>query len=348
MFRGFVPAKETAMTKRICLLLGGMAIVALLLGGCAKPKDKELGKDELVRVNKVSITLEEYRRMIDRLSIEAKMKVLEKGGKDYLENYVVTREVLYQEARKKGLDKDKEMIAKVEDFKRAMLIDALLAGALRGKDEVTDAEVQEYYKANPAKFTEPNEVRIRHLFVKDESVLKEALTLLAKGEPLSNLAGRFNEDKTRDDGGSLGWIKRGMLAPPFAAFEEAAFSLKKKGDRSDVVKTVAGYHVIQLDEARGTALRPFDQVKEQIRFYLKGKKKQEAYLLYVKETKARTRVTINEMLWAEEEKRESKAAEGKDVEPIRKPREKGSGGRPKAAAPEETGSKKPEPKDGNK
>jgi peptidyl-prolyl cis-trans isomerase C len=325
-----------------------VAVVALLLGGCGKSKDKELGKDELARVNKVSITLEEYRRIIDRLSIEAKMKLLEKGGKDYLENYVVTREVLYQEARKKGLDRDKEMMAKVEDFKRAMLIDALLAGVLQGKDDVADGEVEGYYKANPSKFTEPSEVRIRHLFVKDESTLKEALASLGKGEPLDKLAGRLNEDKTRDDGGSLGWIKRGMLAPPFAAFEEAAFSLRKKGDRSDVVKTAAGYHVIQLDEARGTALRPFDQVKDQIRFYLKGKKKQEAYLQYVKDVKARARVAINEKLWAEEEKKENKAAEGKDVEPMRKPREKVPDGTPKAAAPKEAGSEEPKPKDGRK
>jgi peptidyl-prolyl cis-trans isomerase C len=278
--------------------------------GCEKKGEKGLGGKELVRINNVSISLEEFRQMSEKQPLEGKMRLLnEKGLRDFLDNYVITREVLYQEGKQKGLDKNKEIVVKVEDFKRAMVIEALLEEVLKGKGEVSESEIQKYYKENEDRFTEPREIKIRHIVVNSEPVLKEVLTKLARGESFEKLASTYNVDKSREDGGDLGYIRRGQLAPSFAQFEEAAFSLRKKGEISEVVKTPFGYHLIQLAERRGTALRPFDQVKEKIRFFLQEKKRQDAYLEYVKETKSRAKIIVNEKLWAEEEKKEVKPRE---------------------------------------
>jgi peptidyl-prolyl cis-trans isomerase C len=278
--------------------------------GCEKKGEKGLGGKELVRINNVSISLEEFRQMSEKQPLEGKMRLLnEKGLRDFLDNYVITREVLYQEGKQKGLDKNKEIVAKVEDFKRAMVIEALLEEVLKGKGEVSESEIQKYYKENEDRFTEPREIKIRHIVVNSEPVLKEVLTKLARGESFEKLASTYNVDKSREDGGDLGYIRRGQLAPSFAQFEEAAFSLRKKGEISEVVKTPFGYHLIQLAERRGTALRPFDQVKEKIRFFLQEKMRQDAYLAYVKETKSRAKIIVNEKLWAEEEKKEVKPRE---------------------------------------
>jgi peptidyl-prolyl cis-trans isomerase C len=278
--------------------------------GCEKKGEKGLGGKELVRINNISISLEEFRQMSEKQPLEGKMRLLnEKGLRDFLDNYVITREVLYQEGKQKGLDKNKEIVAKVEDFKRAMVIEALLEEVLKGKGEVSESEIQKYYKENEDRFTEPREIKIRHIVVNSEPVLKEVLTKLARGESFEKLASTYNVDKSREDGGDLGYIRRGQLAPSFAQFEEAAFSLRKKGESSEVVKTPFGYHLIQLEERRGTALRPFDQVKEKINFFLQEKKRQDAYLAYVKETKSRAKIIVNEKLWAEEEKKEVKPRE---------------------------------------
>jgi len=285
----------------------------LLLGlGCEKLGKKEMGGKELIRINDVSISLEEFRQMSEKQPLEGKMRLLsEKGLRDFLENYVITREVLYQEAKKKGLDKNKEIMAKVEDFNRAMVIDALLEEVLRVKSEATDQEIQQYYKENQSLFIEPREIKIRHIFVTSESDLKEVLTKLSRGESFEKLASTYNVDKTREDGGNLGYIQRGQLSPSFAQFEEAAFSLKKKGDISEVVRSPYGYHIIRLEDTLGTSLRPFSQVKERIRLFLQAKKRQDAYLEYVKEAKAGAKILINEKLWAEEEKKERESGEEK-------------------------------------
>ena len=283
-------------------------LVALCLGfwACQRSGDDRQAKNELVRINDVSISLDEFRQMSEDQSLEKKMRLIsEKGLRDFLDNYVVTREVLYQEAKKKGFDQKKEILAKVDEIRRMMAIDALLEETLKGKSEVSDAEVQQYYKENQRQFTEPREVRIHHLFVNSEPVLQEVRSKLAKGESFEKLASQYNIDLTRDDGGDLGFVKRGQLSPAFAQFEEVAFSLRNPGDVSDVVKTPLGYHILKLEDKRGTVLRPFDQVKESIRLFLQGKKRQDAYLEYIKEAKARAKITVNEKLWAEEEKKEN-------------------------------------------
>lgn len=296
--------------KKRWVFVGISLLFFFWFSGCERLGEKGLGGKELVRINNVSISLEEFRQMSEKQPLEGKMRLVsEKGLRDFLENYVVTREVLYQEAKKKGLDKKKEILAKVEDFRKAMVIDALLEEALKEKDEVSDSEIQKYYKENEDRFTEPREVKIRHIVVNSEPILKEVLVKVSKGESFEKLASNYNIDKSREDGGNLGYIRRGQLAPSFAQFEEAAFSLRRKGEISEVVKTPYGYHLIQLEERRGTALRPFDQVKEKIRFFLQTKKKQDAYLQYVKEAKSRAKIVVNEKLWAEEEKREPKPKE---------------------------------------
>ncbi len=298
------------MLKVRTIFFWGSIFFLMLQLGCEKPGKKELGGKELIKINNVSISLEEFRQMSEKQPLEGKMRLLnEKGLRDFLDNYVITREVLYQEGKKKGLDKNKEIVAKVEDFKRAMIIEALLEEVRKGKGEVSESEIQKYYKENEDRFTEPREIKIRHIVVNSEPILMEVLTKLARGESFEKLASTYNVDKSREDGGDLGYIRRGQLAPSFAQFEETAFSLRKKGEVSEVVKTPFGYHLIQLEEKRGAALKPFDQVKEKVRFFLQEKKRQDAYREYVKETKSAAKIIVNEKLWAEEEKKEVKPRE---------------------------------------
>ncbi|OGP74197.1 MAG: hypothetical protein A2V86_13770 [Deltaproteobacteria bacterium RBG_16_49_23] len=298
------------MKKGIVLIFGLFLLWGAL--GCGKSGKEELGRKEMVRINDLSISLEEFRQMSEKQPLEGKVRLLdEKGMRDFLENYIITREALYQEAKKKGFDKNKEILAKVEDFRRAMIIDGLIEEALRGKSEATEEEIQRYYRENKSLFTEPLEVKIRHIVINSEPVLKEVLAKLSKGESFEKLAAAYNIDRTREDGGNLGYIRRGQLAPSFSQFEEAAFSLVKKGDISEVLRTPYGYHIIQMEEMRGANLRPFERVKEKIRLFLQAKKRQEAYLEYVKEVKSKAHILINEKLWAEEEKKGEKTKEEK-------------------------------------
>jgi len=295
--------KATLKGERVRIFFLFSLCLVCLFGGC----QKNPGDNELVRVNDVSISLEEFREITERQSLEGKLRLLrEKDRRDFLENYLITREILYQEASKKGYDKNKQILAKIDDIKRAMVIDAFLEDTLSKRGDVSDTEIQRYYVEHKELFTEPEEIKFRQIIVESEPVVQDVLVKLSRGESFEKLASTYNVGKYREDGGNFGTIRRGQLSPVLAQFEEAAFSLRNKGEISEVIKTPFGYHIIRLDDKRGTALKPLGLVKERIRHVLESEKKQAARTAFVKEAKARATIFINEELWAKEEKQELK------------------------------------------
>ncbi len=72
-----------------------------------------------------------------------------------------------------------------------------------------------------------------------------------RGEKFAVLARLYSDDPgSASKGGDIGFVERGSLYPEF---EAAAFNLKT-GEISQVVKTKAGYHIIQLIERRGESI----------------------------------------------------------------------------------------------
>ena len=111
--------------------------------------------------------------------------------------------------------------------------------------------------------------------VSDEEVadVKERLNSyrerVLRGEQFGALARLYSDDPgSASKGGDLGFVERGTLYPEF---EAVAFNLKS-GEISQVVKTQAGYHIIQMIERRGESIRvahiliqPKPSTEEQVR-----------------------------------------------------------------------------------
>jgi parvulin-like peptidyl-prolyl isomerase len=58
-------------------------------------------------------------------------------------------------------------------------------------------------------------------------------------------------------------------------FEAVAFSLDE-GEISDPVDTVYGVHIVKLEERQAPRLLPLDEVREQLRDYVRGEKMEAA------------------------------------------------------------------------
>ncbi len=86
-----------------------------------------------------------------------------------------------------------------------------------------------------------NEIRCAHILVEKESLAKEILEKIKKGESFAKLAEQYSIDGSRRRGGDLGSFGKGMMVKPF---EDAAFKLNK-GEVSGLVKTEFGYHIIK-------------------------------------------------------------------------------------------------------
>jgi peptidyl-prolyl cis-trans isomerase SurA len=127
--------------------------------------------------------------------------------------------------------------------------------------KITPSEVKEFYNRIP-KDSLPKIGTIYEIehFVLEPAVNPDELSearnkikilrdRILKEESFSALARVYSEDPgSAIKGGELGLFIRGTMAPEF---EAAAFSLKKKGDVSEIIKTSFGFHIIQLIDRKG-------------------------------------------------------------------------------------------------
>ena len=151
--------------------------------------------------------------------------------------------------------------------------------------EVSDEELEKYYRDNEFRLTFPEQVRVRHILLTwkpmgttdDRAAIREQMKPILEraraGEDFAALAGEFSDDyATQQSGGDTGLFQRGQMAP---AFEEAAFALRP-GEISDPVETSFGVHILRLEERREAFLVPLDEIREKLRDHVREERMEAA------------------------------------------------------------------------
>jgi peptidyl-prolyl cis-trans isomerase D len=136
---------------------------------------------------------------------------------------------------------------------------------------VTDEQLRREYSNALDNFRMPERVRARHILLKTEgksdaekkalyAKTEDLLKQLKNGADFTELAKKYSEDGSKDQGGDLGWFVRNQMVPEF---DSVAFSLKPK-ELSGVVTTQFGYHIIQVTDKEPAKLKPFEEVKDEL------------------------------------------------------------------------------------
>ena len=95
----------------------------------------------------------------------------------------------------------------------------------------------------------------------EEKARQLAAQAQAPGADFAALARANTEDPgSRESGGDLGWVERGMMVAPF---EDALFSMQP-GEVRGPVQTDFGWHVLQLRELKQGEQVEFEQVREEL------------------------------------------------------------------------------------
>ncbi|MBL8953633.1 MAG: peptidyl-prolyl cis-trans isomerase [Myxococcaceae bacterium] len=193
-------------------------------------------------------------------------------------------ELLVQEALKKGLHNDPEV---VEAAKKVM-VQRLLAAELDAKSfNVPDEKIQAYYDAHKSDFVKPAMTRLAHVFFKTENKAKaeEALADALKLQPL-DYAGfaklareRSEEPRTQPIEGDLRFLSDEELASQYGPeLVEAQKQLQAIGTvYPKLVETKAGFHVLRLQGRQIELNVTVDKAKAQIQMTLLNEAKQEHY-----------------------------------------------------------------------
>ena len=282
------------MLKNVLTRFAVVAICLVSFAGC-KSKGAEVGAKAktgqvMAEVNGSTITTDDYKKEVAVLPPYLKqMADTPEGRKEMLDTMVV-RELVLQDAQKTGIDKSPEVLARMEDMKKRVIVEAYLKKKVEEQVNIPDADLQKIYDQKKDKFKSDAQIRASHILLKTAKEADDVLAQLKAGANFEDLAKKYSIDPAGAKGGDLGWFSKGSMIPEF---EKAAFALKE-GEVSGIVKTKFGYHIIKLTGRRPAGIIPFAEVKDQIKAELLPAKQQEVFKKIKEDLRKDAKISIKE------------------------------------------------------
>jgi len=171
---------------------------------------------------------------------------------------LLTTMLLAQEAKKRGLEANVDVLNNLDMARNSILARALIQDELKA-NPIDDAKLKAKYEEIKPQVAN-KEVMARHILVKTEDQAKKILAALKKGKKFEDLAKQSLDPGSKEKGGDLGWANPSDYVPEFSS---ALAKLEKGQTTAAPVKTNYGYHIIQKQDERENT-PTFDQLKPQL------------------------------------------------------------------------------------
>jgi peptidyl-prolyl cis-trans isomerase C len=266
-----------------------LAAVVLLGAGCGQRSEDQ--RTALAVINGKALTVSEFDLRWSQLPEYARKKYPGREGRKQFLEELIDREVLLQEAKRRGTDQDRALLERVERFKERGILDLLMRDEVDSRVTVSPEEVKAYYDAHRESFTAPDEFKASHILVRTEAEALELRKQLERGKDFAELARTHSVDATtKSKGGDLGLIKRGQTVPEF----EKTLMKLKPGEVGEPVATQFGYHLIKVSSRTPGRALSYEDAKDQAREQLLIDKKQKRFKELVAGLRSKAQVRISE------------------------------------------------------
>lgn len=306
--------------KKTVLFFFSLALVAC--GGDPYPSGKTL-----VEINGAKIT-EGYLEFLANINPNIARQLSTPFGKKQILDNLVEQEILYQAAKKEGIDHDPAVKTKMDLYQKVILAQAFVeASTLKMAKEEYTKNPKEFEKLKLShlmiNFGTPEEIRAaRQQKKKNGQVMvphteKEALRLAnqlldsiqKEGKDFATIAKEQSEDlRTKDSSGDLGRVSKNEPRLERVGFQpilEKAFAMKV-GEIAGPIKTTKGYHLITVTAP--LEVIPFEEAKSQLLF----RKKRDVRETVIAQLKEKAKVKYSEEYKAEEKPETAPSTEKKE------------------------------------
>jgi peptidyl-prolyl cis-trans isomerase C len=264
-------------------------LLIFVLGACGEKPD-DAGQP-LAMINGKAITISEFDLRWSQMPEYVRKKYPGAEGRKKFLAELIEREVLLQEAKKRGIDRDRTLMERLERFKERSILDVLVREEVDSRVAVTPEDIKAYYDAHPDNFAAAEQFRVSHILVKTSAEADELKKRLAQGEDFATLARKMSVDTlTRTKGGDLGILKKGQAAPEF----ESALVALKPAEVSEPVATQFGYHLIKLIERMSGPALSYEAAKDQVKEQVMVEKKQQRFKELVAALRAQAKVRVSD------------------------------------------------------
>jgi peptidyl-prolyl cis-trans isomerase SurA len=188
-----------------------------------------------------------------------------------------------------------------KNLKNQMLEMKVVSIAVRSRVSVSDDEVRTFYQQNERSLAGDKTVHLKQILVavpegappddveRKKRIAGKVVELARSGRSFTELAKAYSDDETtKAEGGDAGWIGHGVLVD---ALEEVIAGMDA-GDIRGPVRTARGWHVLLLVERKAGDLRPFDEVKDQLRKQLYDQQVEKAQQAWIRELRKKAHIDV--------------------------------------------------------
>lgn len=200
-----------------------------------------------------------------------------------------------------------------EDYKQNMknniITQRVIGQEVGGRIQVTRDDIQKFYDAHKAEMDQPERIRLSEILIsaaptttpgKDknsppitldptpetvaaaEAKANEALAKIKSGAKFEDVAKQYSGGPTADQGGDLGYFKRGTMSKEL---EDQTF-IMKAGETTGVIRTKQGFVILKVSDHVNSGVPPLKVVEDQVReaiYYERIEPALRAYLTRLRE-----------------------------------------------------------------
>lgn len=271
-------------SARCWLPLWGLAVLSWgMLVGCQPPQEEGV----VVLVNGRPITQREFDYRWAELSEVSRARYEKVGGRRKFLDELITRELLMQEARKRGLDQSDRIREQAQRFKERLILDELIGERMKVKIEVSKEELEAYFAQHAHELLGPNKVEVALMLLPNIFAAKDLKKQIEAGGDFAKFAQRYSiDEKTKSKGGEAGPYRKGVLPPEV----DEVIPTLKHGMISEPIKTDKGYYIVRINPLDRETIQADQATRERLRQELYGEKRRKRFEDIVAEL--RTSATI--------------------------------------------------------
>jgi len=198
------------------------------------------------------------------LDIKVETDVVKRLDEIRKESHLATQEELQAEVEKQGiLWEDFE-----DSIRRNLLMREVIGHEVGSRIMIGKDAMRKYYDAHKEEFAFPEGVHLGEILVSNENRKPEeaekrandALAELKEGLRWADVAKKYSDHASANEGGDIGFFKQGTLAPALAE----AIDKIEDNDTTGVLQTKFGYMILKVFERRKQGIAKYEEVEQRI------------------------------------------------------------------------------------
>lgn len=181
--------------------------------------------------------------------------------RDQAREMLVTRELILQEADKRGVIQKESVRDQLEQSRMGVLIAAVFEDYVE-KEGVAESDLKVAYESVKTQYS-GKEYHVEHILVEKESDAKAIISQIKGGANFEEIAKSKSKDPgSAPNGGDLGYVSDKALVPEFS---KAMVQLKNGQITDKPVKSQFGWHIIKMVDSRDVKPPSMDEIKDQLK-----------------------------------------------------------------------------------